>query len=234
MIYINHSKQAIFIHIPKTGGTYIGPTLVKYYGFTSYLHLITRRRPDHAAICEYNSVKTGIPLYDNTFFNTTIGLLMYCKTSPYLSRYMNMTEEKWNTYTKFCFIRNPYSRALSGWTHFNKVFQLNVDFYEYLLQHNHMSDIEYGHIFMNQTTQIQNELGECGVDIIGRFEHLEEDFRNILLYSLGFPKILHPIKKVNVSNESGLHDLALEGKTVCKLNQLFANDFNAFHYKQYR
>ena len=43
MIYINHEKKAIFIHIPKTGGSYIGPTLVRYYGFLSYLDLITKK-----------------------------------------------------------------------------------------------------------------------------------------------------------------------------------------------
>ena len=89
MIYINHEKKAIFIHIPKTGGTYIGPTLEKYYGFKSYLSLIHRRRPDHNIICNvrnFRKILTGNKSYDNSFFNKMCGLLVYCKTSDFLNK----------------------------------------------------------------------------------------------------------------------------------------------------
>jgi hypothetical protein len=42
MIYINHAKRDIFIHIPKTCGSHIGPILVKYYGFTNYINVLQK------------------------------------------------------------------------------------------------------------------------------------------------------------------------------------------------
>ena len=236
MIYINHDKEAIFIHIPKTGGSYIGPTLVKYYGFVSYLPLIHNRRPDHNTVCRHNAfrkVLTGNPKYDNSFFNKVMGLLMYCKTSDYLNKEMNMDEEKWKIYKKFCFIRNPYERALSGWNHINIKLNLKSDFFDYINKPNllnDVSDIEYGHIFMSQKRQIEDETGECGVDIIGRFEYLENDLR-VILNNLGFEKIFHPIEKVNVSNKNGAEDVIFEKKTIRKLNHLFADDLDFFHYQ---
>jgi hypothetical protein len=235
MIYINHHIKAIFIHIPKTGGTYIGPTLVKYYGFISYLPIIHARRPDHNLVCKVRSFRqilTGNTTYDYSFFNKVLGLLVYCKTSEHLNREMNMDCEKWKSYTKFCFIRNPYDRVISGWKHFNSIFKLNTDFHNYIDRQNlvnSISDIEYGHIFMSQKRQIEDINGECGVDIIGRFEYLEDDLRSILNY-LGFNKIIHPIKKVNVSNNTGNEDIILERKSIKKINELFADDFEMFHY----
>ena len=232
MIYINHEKKAIFIHIPKTGGSYIGPTLAKHYGFTSYLNLIAFRRPDHDELCKtdsYSTTLTGITTYDHSLFNKTIGLLEYCSTSEYFNEKMNMDPDKWKSYTKFCFIRNPYSRVVSGWRHFNAILYKNMPLYEYLHDTN-ISDIEYGHIYMSQKKHIQNQDGHCGVDIIGRFEHLEEDLREIL-NTLGFDRIVHKVRKVNVSNHSGSDDVHMDIRTIQIVNKLFKDDFDTFHYQ---
>jgi hypothetical protein len=231
MIYINHFKKAIFIHIPKNGGTYIGTTLVQCYGFHCYLDKLIKRRPDHDIVCKTNlfpNILTGNKLYDSAFYNRVVGLLIYCKTSDYLNELMNMNKEKWDTYTKFCFIRNPYSRVISGWKHMKISLGLSETLDEYISDTN-VTDIEYGHVFMTQKKQIEDENGRCGVDIIGRFEHLEEDFQKILK-SIGFNKIIHKNIKKNVSNESSCNKFVYEIKTIEKINKLFKDDFDSFHY----
>jgi hypothetical protein len=235
MIFINHEKKAIFIHIPKTGGSYIGPQLIKHYGFKSYLPLLHKKRPDHDTICETNRFKkvlTQIHKYDNTFLNKLIGILMYFKTSEYMNKIANMDEEKWKTYTKFCFVRNPYDRSLSGWAHIQNIYTGCLPFVPYICQDKYnVTDVEYGHIFMSQKTQIQDIDGTCGVDIIGRFENLENDFRKIL-NMIGFDKIVHNPKKVNVSKIHDSDNIALNVVAIKKLNELFEDDFNTFHYKK--
>jgi len=236
MIYINHDKKAIFIHIPKNGGSYISETLVKYYGFVSYLGLINKKRPDHNEMCKiakYPKILTGNKLYDSSFFNKHVGILTYCKTSEYFNKIMNMDEEKWRSYTKFCFIRHPYDRAFSGFTHINKIMnkQKSYIFSNYINKNPlTVSDIEYGHIFMSQTKHIIDENGECFVDIIGRFEHLENDFKTIL-ENIGFTVLKHIPKKTNVSNEKDLTTLSMSINDMRTLNKLFNDDFTNFHYK---
>jgi hypothetical protein len=212
---------------------------VKYYGFTSYLSLIHKRRPDHDAVCktfQHPIIKTNNETYDNSFFNKLIGILVYCKTSSFLTRAMGMDDEKWKTYTKFCFIRNPYERTYSGWKHVTAVLYKSVPFYDYISQIKYyVSDIEYGHVFMPQKTHIQDVDGNCGVDIIGRFETLEQDFQNILL-QIGFPTILHREKKVNVSSKKNNphhnNTSKFDVKTIRQLNVICKEDLETFHYKK--
>jgi hypothetical protein len=82
---------------------------------------------------------------------------------------------------------------------------------------------------MSQKQQIQELDGTCGIDLIGKFENLEEDFR-FILNDIGFDNIIHIPKKVNVSNEDGSDTILLERKTVQKLNELFKDDLELFHY----
>ena len=235
MLYINHEKKAIYIHIPKTAGTYIGHTLMKNYGFTGYLKLLLNRRPDHNEVCKTKNYKF-VPCKNNgrnfTFYNKLIGILVYCKTSDYINNVCGMTAEKWDTYTKFCFIRNPYDRAQSGVNHISKVYKNTLSIHDYLhLDPLDVPDIEHGHVFMSQKKQIEDVDGTCGVDIIGRFENLEDDFRHIL-QTIGFTDITHTPKKLNVTKKEDSDEIKLSKEVIQRINTLFEDDFDAFHYKK--
>jgi len=181
MCSINHDLEAIFIHIPKTAGTYMADILHKHYGFTNYY----LTRPDHEIFC--GGRDSSIKSHENKIHGT----LMYYKTSFYCNKVMGMTADKWKRYYKFCFIRNPYDKIISGWNYVN---QNKYPLSFYLNQPYKKNNWDYWHVLMSQTRHIINEKGKIGVDFIGTFEHLEEDFEKVLTY-LELPKKHKPFKK---------------------------------------
>ena len=220
MCSINHDLKAIYIHIHKTGGTTIAINLKKYYGFNNYyLH-----RPDHAEYCFHKTKKKYIN-YENRFH----GVINYYKTSPYINKKMNMTPYKWDTYFKFCFIRNPYDKIVSAWNHVNR---FNIPFKNFLNLDKTVNDVEYMHMFMPQFRSMINEKAQKYIDYIGKFENLEEDFE-IILKKIGIKKILHdPNKKLNVRIHNKFNMYYEDQETLDKVNMFLKEDFDNLDYEK--
>lgn len=186
MCSINHSIKAIFIHIPKNGGSYIAEILSKHYGFKNHY----LQRPDHSLFC--GGKDSSVDKHENKIHGT----LIYYKTSPKINQILGMDKKKWDTYFIFTFIRNPYDRIVSGWNYCNKS---NIPFKQYLEmniqmnQMNHQNNIinsyDYWHVFMPQTRHLIDINGKIRVDFIGKLENIEDDLA-ILLNKLGF-RIIH-------------------------------------------
>ena len=83
MCSINHDLKAIYLHIPKTGGSYISSVLTNYYGFKNYY----LKRPDHNQFCKiYDSSvdKHENKLYGTYFFTPASDSSKKGKPVPFL------------------------------------------------------------------------------------------------------------------------------------------------------
>lgn len=237
MCTINHDKKAIFFNIPKTGRTYISTNLVKYYGFTQYLD----KDPEHSIICN-----TKKPYESHMFANKKFGILEYYKNSKYLCDLMNMDDEKWDTYYKFCFVRNPYTRVFSAYEYMNKITPLKnptekkskmiIEVKRRKLEQvlydeiSTISDFYYAHLFMTQSKNIKYD-NSINIDFVGRFENLENDFISILK-KIGFndKEIIHPTDKINTSTQENYNDYYSNTQIIEKINELYDEDFKNFNY----
>jgi hypothetical protein len=228
MCSINHDKKAIFIHIPKTGGTFIRENLEKYYDFKFYI----LKRADHEKYCKVNEFPKNSN-FTQFVANRVHGILKYAKTSNYINRMINMNNEKWKSYKIFCFVRNPYDRLISGWNFLKSKHDVDIPFEKYIYQEDSISDFEYIHSFMSQYKNMIDENDNFAIDYLGKFENIEEDFKNILL-KIGFNEneINHDKEKKNNFSHSPYKDIINNQELLDKVNEICKEDFENFFYNK--
>ena len=171
MCSINHDLKAVYLHIPKTGGSYISSILSTYYGFKNYY----LKRPDHIQFTRSND--NSIDKHENK----TVGTYLYYSSCPYLNKIMNMNAEKWKTYKIFSFVRHPLKRLQSGFQYVKqKGYYQHIDF-DTFCQNAHLINCwSYWHTFMTQNTHLINEKNENVCFMIGKQENMEKDLTVIL------------------------------------------------------
>ena len=224
MCSINHNKKTIFIHIPKTGGSYISEILEKYYGFKTYY----LRRPDHKSFCHDSIKDRDIDTSSKKHENKIHGTLMYYKTSPHINATMGMTKDKWENYFIFTFVRNPYDRIVSGWNYCNKY---NIPFGNYININFHANSFDYWHVFMNQVRHLIGNKGTPNVDYIGKFENLEADLREVLI-KIGFNNkdIRHIPKIKNSRTHKNYKSYYINNQILEKVNNIISDDLEFLDY----
>ena len=222
MCSINHDKKDIFFHIGKTAGIYIRNSLSNFYNFELYLI----KRPDHIEYCESN-----LELNNNFSFCCHKPIVQYFRTSSFFNNFTEMDDDKWNEYFKFCFVRNPYDRAVSGWNYLMETDNLNIDFDVYLKMKDIVTENEYWHVFLSQYETLIDKNGKMFIDFVGKFENLEDDFQ-IILKKIGFNKICHDKIFIN-RRKTDSYKKYYTQEALDIVNKIYENDFIHFNYPKY-
>lgn len=232
MCSINHDLKAIFIHIPKCGGLFIEKILEKKYNFVThyFTHENNKEFMGDEVIDNDNNVSNKVKGFLRIKKN---GVLKYYMSSEIHNKLSGMTAEKWKTYTKFTFIRNPYDRFISGWKYLldNKCTKYS-DIFDFVLNKDNIDNYCYFHTFVSQYENLLNMDNVIDINYFGRFENLNEDLCDILL-KIGVKQLNHreiifnnfKLNKSSHENYSTYYNVQL----LNEINNLLDDDFKYFN-----
>ncbi len=204
---ISDQKQFIFVHVEKAAGTSITSALEPYSiksptsKWASLLRAFNLPK-DHR---RYKFLMHG-------------GLTEAQKTMP---------KALFDQYYKFAFVRNPWDRLVSEYNaaikknrrHRHRRIKAMADFSEYV-------EYEIKRDKLAQLPKLLNQQGDIGVDFVGRFENLYEDFSQVCAH-LGVEVTL---QKLNAFKHPTYRDYYTE-HTQARVRAHWSDDIETFNYK---
>lgn len=220
---ISDIKKILFIHIPKTAGTSIANALEP---FANERRLTPWRAIKRAIPGKVNPQKCWFEMHDTAQFVRS-----------------KLTPEVYDAYYKIAFVRSPYTHAYShyqflktyAYARYARVVQ-NQTFEEYLAWRLNGSRRKYKtriqrFVWMgDQSSFIYSPNGECLVDFIGRFEHINEDCDR-LAERLGMSEFrLEHHRKGDYKKGLDIASLSEEARAL--IDQLYEADFKNFGYQK--
>jgi len=167
---LSHEYKCIFVHIPKVAGQSIERVFLGLHGLTwgTRAQLLLRPNADPAA---------GPPR------------LAHLKASEYVSC-GHVTQENFDSYFKFAFVRNPWSRLVSIYKYLG-YFEV-MPFKQFLKGDFSSKDAWEPKLFVKpQYDYLFDDNGEQLVDYIGRFEELQSGFDHVCQVA-GLPQTTLP------------------------------------------
>ena len=227
MCSINHDLKAIYFHIPKVAGLYIEEILEKFYNFNTYYF---------TSEFHYDYIDDQYENFHNFkgFLNIRKkGIYRYYFYSNKFFKLSNMDIDKWNSYFKFTFVRNPFDRCISAYKYLKQYNKDLPSLNQLFLDNSLLNNYEYFHMMITQYDQLIDHDNNINFNFIGRFENLNEDLI-IALNKINVKKITHIFYienniKVNSSNDNFNID-NIDHHTFDLINQYFLDDFNYFNY----
>lgn len=209
MASINFEKKIIYIHIPKTAGSYIQYILMKNYNCFSY----------NCCSYEYRKISFSYKEYP---------LVKYF-SRPDILEPIGINIDELSSYKKFTFVRNPYNRFISAWEFLIEKDFLDeeITFEELIINKDTYDSLVYNHLFVTQSEHMKG----WDFDEIGQFETLEQDLKCILS-GYGF-KITHEETVKNKTiNKKDISFYFNNSNFIEFINSYFDEDFLNFGYEK--
>jgi hypothetical protein len=205
---ISARRNFIFVHIPKTGGNSLSRLLIDYSDDE-----LVKTEPYHDLHDRFNvrGIVTGRKHFTAADYVERIGL------------------ERFVTFRKFAFVRNPYGRAMS---HYFSPYRWIQEVDGRLVPEPFRFDRAAFYAFIRTMAPMTSFLSYDGkllaFDRIGRFENFEADARELLrLCGVTIPPAA-PLPFLNRGYAEKLQHY--DAETAAWVRERFRDDFSAFDY----
>lgn len=204
--------HSIFIHVPRTGGGSMETTLLRSY-FNK--QRIQANDPDRKKLLERNGKWTQ----HNTIAET-----------------VDDFEINEKDYFKFCFVRNPWDKAVSEFLYLHKmdgchckIKELPSLFRDFVK--NKMFHCCWENHWLPQYDFIINKEGHRAMDFIGRFESLQEDSAKLLSkFGINSPLCNFNSTRWNTKRIRGFYKNFYDEESKKDISKTFEKDIDYFKY----
>ena len=235
---INYDLNAIYFHNPKCGGNFTWKLLIDYINFCGCCLDVNENYID---IVENKSY-----LHRIQYMNTIRKLCNY----RYFYSHQFSNKSQLDTFFKFIFVRNPYTKLLSGYTYLKRDLEYEIntikgipenpeyfsDFNTFVKNYKNVNSTSFYHAFICQYEHIIDFSNNCNFQYIGKTETLNDELLDILTLIDSkeiINKNLFNRKKENVSNYEKEITEYFNEETFQFVNDFFKLDFEIFGYKRY-
>ena len=215
---ISHKRKFIFIHIYKNAGTSITSALLKHADFS---HNFVNKRPYNYILSLINRLLPSLSSKSNSW------LVGFRKHATALEIKDGLTEDEWDVFYKFAFVRNPYSHIESLYSYIkgnrsHKYFRLIKD----------KNFDEFVEFYCSKAFRLQNEFVRYGddivVDFVGHVEKIQYDLEKVCK-DIGIEYEGCPFKNAGDQNSESLW-CKVSQDSLKMFNSYAAIDFNVFNY----
>jgi hypothetical protein len=204
---ISHKHKFIFFPIPKTGTHSIRFALRPY---------LDEQDEEHVALFHHSKFNI------EEFKDRNNGHFSVQEIRPHLN------EKVWNTYYKFCFVRNPFDRFVSTCFFKNPLIQKNTEKATAIMKLIAKKELKNKSLFYRpQLHYLIDFNGEIAIDFIGKLENMQTDYE-LICKKINIPILtLDQLNTSTHENYSDYYDKELEQLVL----ELYFEDFQKFNYK---
>lgn len=204
---ISHQHKFIFFAIPKTGTHSIRFALRPHLGINDEEHVNL-----------FYQSKLNL----TSFNERTDGHISVSEIKPHINA------EIWNSYFKFCFVRNPWDRFVSAVFFKNQTVQRQPKLAAPLMAYTLAKlKSEPNLWFRAQTSFLLNTENEIEMDFIGRVENMQDDFDKICS-KLNLPQI--DLEHRNTSKHDD-YKIYYTEELKNKVSELYQEDIERLAYQ---
>lgn len=255
---ISYEHNFIFVHCRKVAGTSVAATLSQILGpkdihvgtwpksFDNgvmpnrrfYLDLLNTSATLEIAKRVLSKPRSVLKVRRLIYIMSSVHTATYERhfnspAHPTAAEFKLFDGEAWNSFFKFCFVRNPYERAVSDYLFLSAKKGFNISFLEFLRRLE--EQMQGGPVFQNDFDNwpMYTLANKVAVDYIGRYESLARDFEEIL-NKLGLQdrKLSLPYLNTSPNRYNDFREFYCEsGAELAVVERLFKPEIEMFGYR---
>ncbi len=223
---ISHQHQFVFLRVPKTASTSIQIELSKVCGPQDIITPLRFKNDPAGLDAGFRGPQNHQRSYGSKRLNDWFRIYFLHK-SPKNFNHVTATQAQkflgksaWNSYYKFCVVRNPFDRAISLYYWQTRKQEKRPDLNIFILGLDKFKISTWHRYTIND---------QVAMDTICRFENLQADLDTVAK-KVGIPPFVLPHAKGAHRNNHQHYSILINPEARAHIERLCGKEINAFHY----